>query len=145
MILVDANVLLYAYDEASERHAVARQWLETTLSSVEPVRFAWTTILAFLRIGTNARVLEQPLTTAEAIDVVAAWLACPTVAIVEPGERYWEILTRLLTVTAVRGPLIMDAHLAALALEHGATLCSTDRDFARFPDVRLLNPLASGN
>jgi toxin-antitoxin system PIN domain toxin len=143
VILVDANLLLYAYDTSFEQHRPARRWLEATLSGREPVRLAWATLLAFLRIGTNPRAFEQPLSIDEAVKIVAAWLACPLVAIAEPGERHWEILARLLSATVARGPLVMDAHLAALALEHGATLYTTDRDFVRFPDVRVLNPLTA--
>jgi toxin-antitoxin system PIN domain toxin len=141
VILVDANVLLYAYDTSFEQHPAARRWLQATLTGPEPVRLAWTTILAFLRIGTNPRAFERPLTVREAVEIASAWLASPTVAIAEPTERHWEILARVLAVAAARGPLVMDAHLATLAIEHGATLCTTDRDFARFPGLRLLNPL----
>ena len=141
-MLVDANLLLYAYDTSFEQHPAARRWLEATLTGPEPVRLAWTTILAFLRVGTNPRAFEHPLTVDEAVEIASAWLESPPVTIAEPTERHWDILARLLSVASVRGPLVMDAHLAALALEHGATLCTTDRDFARFPDVRLRNPLA---
>lgn len=144
MILVDANLLLYAYDTSFEQHRAARRWLEATLAGPEPVGLAWTTILAFLRIGTNPRAFEHPLSVGEAVETAGAWLACPAVTIAEPSERHWGILARLLSVAAARGPLVMDGHLAALAIEHGATLCTTDRDFAKFPGVRLLNPLTAG-
>lgn len=141
MILVDANLLIYAYDSDSRLHDRARPWLERTLTRAEPVRLAWVTLLAFLRITTNPRVLARPLSIAEAMGIVDEWLGQPSVATLEPGARYWTILKDLLPAAQIRGPLVMDAHLAALAIEHGATLLSTDRDFARFPGVQVRNPL----
>ena len=141
MILVDANLLLYAYNASTEHHAAARTWLEKTLSGSQPVRLAWVTLLAFLRIGTNSRVYPHPLTVAEAVSAVSEWLKVPAVAILEPGEGHWEILAGLITANQASGALVMDAHLAALAIEHGATLCTTDQDFSRFPGLRILNPL----
>ncbi|MBI3975839.1 MAG: type II toxin-antitoxin system VapC family toxin [Armatimonadetes bacterium] len=142
MILVDANLLLYAYNPSFERHALALRWLEELLSKPEPVGLAWLTILAFLRIGTSPRAFEYPLATDEAVPIVSSWLAQPMVTVLEPGERHWMILTDLLSRTQARGPAVMDAHLAALAIEHGATLCTSDRDFARFPGLQIINPLA---
>lgn len=141
MILIDANVLLYAYDLSSPHHQAARGWLETTLSTPEHIGLAWMTILAFMRIGTSPRPLEYPLSVAEAVAIVAGWLKRPTVTILNPGERHWEILRALMIKGQAHGTLIMDAHLAALALEHGATLATSDRDFARFPGLRILSPL----
>jgi len=141
VILVDANVLLYAYHPRAEQHERARTWFETTLSDLEPVGLAWSTILAFLRLATSARVFERPLSTAEAETIVSAWLAEPTVVLVDPGDRYWEILRTLLIDAQVTGPLVTDAALAALAIEQGATLVTTDRDFVRFRGLRLSNPL----
>ncbi len=141
MILLDANLLLYAYNSSSEHHAAAKRWLEEVLSKPQPVRLAWITILAFLRIGTNLRAFPHPLSPTEASEIVSSWLERPMVAVLDPGERHWPILSRLLTTTQARGPLVMDAHMAALAIEHGATLCTTDQDFTRFPDLRLFNPL----
>jgi uncharacterized protein len=141
MILIDANILLYAYDPSSPHHRAAHDWLETTLAEPEPVGVAWMVILAFLRIGTSSRVLEHPFSIAEAAAVVSGWLDPPMVTLLHPGERHWEILRRMLGEGQASGPLVMDAHLAALAIEHGATLATADRDFARFPGVRLLNPL----
>ncbi|HLJ61099.1 MAG TPA: type II toxin-antitoxin system VapC family toxin [bacterium] len=143
MILVDVNLLLYAYNPAFEHHVRARDWLEEVLSHTDPVCLAWATILAFLRIATNPRAFEHPLTIREAVPIVSDWLAQPMVTIVEPGERHWTILQDLLTRVHARGPAVTDAHLAALAIEHGATLCSSDRDFERFPGLRVLNPLAA--
>jgi uncharacterized protein len=106
------------------------------------VGLAWISLLAFLSIATNPRAFEHPLSTAEATAIVSSWLSRP-MAVIEPGERHWQILQELLATTTVRAALVMDAALAALAIEHGALHCSTDRDFARFPGLRLLDPLAS--
>lgn len=141
MKLVDANLLIYAYDSSSPRHKAARSWAEVALSGPEPVRLSWSTIQAFLRITTNHRVMRSPFAMAEAVEIVEEWLAQPAVDIVEPGSRYWTIMKRLLVEAQVRGPLVSDAHLAALAIEHGAMLQSTDRDFSRFPGLRFENPL----
>jgi toxin-antitoxin system PIN domain toxin len=103
------------------------------------------TLLAFVRVSTSRRVLEHPLSISEAAAIVSAWLQRPMVTLVNPGERHWEILRDVMTKGQAQGPLIMDAHLAALAIEHGATLASADRDFARFPGLKLLNPLISAN
>src|SRR5262245_14689848 len=140
-MLVDANVLLYAYQPRAAQHERCRAWVEAEFVSGTAVRIAWSTIVAFLRISTNARVFERPLSTAEAEAAVSAWLALPSVSTVDPGERYWDVLRDLLHRAQVTGPLVTDAALAALAIEHGATLCTTDRDFARFPGLRTLNPL----
>jgi toxin-antitoxin system PIN domain toxin len=143
MILVDANLLLYAYDPAAVQHDASRVWLEATLSGSSLVRFSWLTVWAFLRIATNPRVFERPLSMAEAEHHVSSWLAQPSAGILEPGERHWEILQQLAREGQASGPLIMDAALAAVAIEHGATLCTTDRDFARFPGLTWTNPIAS--
>jgi hypothetical protein len=141
MILLDANLLLYAYDPSSPHHEAARDWLENTLSGAQHIGLAWMTLLAFVRVSTSRRVLEHPLTITEAAATVSAWLERPTITVLNPGERHWEILRDVMTKGQAHGPLIMDAHLAALAIEHGATLASADRDFARFPGLKLLNPL----
>ncbi len=141
MILLDANVLLYAYQPRSEQHQRCRAWVEETFSGTGPVCLAWVTILAFIRISTNPRIFEQPLSVAEAVSAVSTWLTQPSVSVLEAGERGWEILGGLLTTAQASGPLVMDAFLAALALENGATLCTTDRDFTRFPKLKLVNPL----
>ena len=141
MILIDANLLLHAYNSSSDHHQAARRWLEVAFSQPEPVRLAWVTVLAFLRIGTNPRAFEYPLSTAEASAIVSEWLEQPAVAILDPGERHWTILSGLLRTAQACGALVMDAHLAALAIEHGATLCTSDRDFTRFSGLRISNPL----
>jgi toxin-antitoxin system PIN domain toxin len=142
MILVDVNLLLYAYHPRAVQHEASRQWLETVLGGSGLVRFSWLGIWAFLRIATNPRVFEDPLTAAEAWAAVDAWLAQPNAGILEPGERHREILGTLMAEGQATGPTVMDAVVAALAVEHGATLCTTDRDFARFPGLDWTNPIA---
>lgn len=141
MILIDANLLLYAYDSSSEYHKTAGSWFQEVLSQQEPVRLSWMTILAFLRISTNPRAFTRPLSISEALAVVSEWLSIPSVHILNPTERHFEIMKNLLPAAQVSGPLVMDGHLAALAIEHGATLYTNDKDFARFSGVRLRNPL----
>ena len=143
MKLIDANILLFAYHTRAAEHTASRTWLEQALAGPELVRFAWLTIWAFLRISTNPRVFERPLSMSDAEDIVSSWLAQPAVGIVEPGERHWDILKDLTRDGRTKGPLVMDAALAALAIEHGATLITTDRDFARFQGLRTLDPLVS--
>ncbi len=142
MIVLDANLLLYAYHAGAPQHPAAKRWLEKALAGADPVGLSWSTMLAFLRIGTNPRVFERPYSIEEAAGIVSSWLSHPGVAVVRPGERYWEILRDLLVEARVEGALVSDAALAALAIEHGATLCSTDRDFRRFRRLKLENPLA---
>lgn len=142
MILVDANLLLYAYHPRAEEHLASRAWLEATLSGSALVRFAWFTIWAFLRISTNPRVFANPLSPSEAEAAVSSWLARPSTGILEPGERHWEILREMVRDARCSGPLMMDAALAAIAVEHGATLHTTDRDFSRFTRLKWVNPLA---
>jgi hypothetical protein len=143
VILVDANLLLYAYNPSSAEHDKARRWVEATFSGAEAVGLPWATVLAFLRIGTNPRAFPSPLTISEAVQIVHEWLEQPAVRIVEPRERHWTTLAALLADGKVRGPLVSDAHLVALALEHGATLYTTDGDFGRFRQLRWENPLVS--
>jgi len=144
VILVDANLLLYAYHPRAEQHEKSRAWLEAALSGPEFIRFAWLTLWAFLRIATNPRVFERPLSIAEANAAVSAWLAQPVAGVLEPGEQHWDLLSRLMRDGQTAGPLIMDAVLAAIAIEHGATLYTTDRDFSRFAGLKWVNPLVAG-
>jgi toxin-antitoxin system PIN domain toxin len=141
VILIDANLLLYAYNPRAPEHNASRTWLEATLSGPVLVRFAWTTIWGFLGIATNPRVFEQPFSIAEAETIVASWLAQPHAGVIDPGERHWEILRDLNRRGRTSGALVMDGVLAAIAIEHGATLHTTDRDFARFPGLSWVNPL----
>jgi uncharacterized protein len=141
MILIDANLLIYALHTAAPHHQRSKQWLEEVFASGDSAAFSWTTLLAFVRITTSPKPFTIPLTSEEASAVVSGWVNHPAVSILQPTERHWTILSRLLADGQARGPLVMDAHLAALAIEHGATLCTTDRDFTRFKGLRLLNPL----
>ena len=141
MILIDANLLLYAYDSTAPEHPKARRWLEEALGRPEPVLIPWQTIHAFLRIATNPRAWRNPLGMEEARGLVDGWLSLPNVVTPSPGERHWEILRELLADAQCRGPLVSDAVLAALAIEYGADLCTNDRDFSRFPEVHLVNPI----
>jgi toxin-antitoxin system PIN domain toxin len=141
MILIDANILLYAYDANSSRHTAARKWLQDTFSKGEPVRLPWVVILAFLRLTTQPAILTRPLSLYEAISIVQEWLSQPNVGIAAPTVRHWEILGKLLPAGQAKGRLVTDAHLAALAIEHGAALYTNDRDFTRFPGLKWFNPL----
>jgi toxin-antitoxin system PIN domain toxin len=141
VILIDANLLLYAYHPRAEQHERSRAWLEAALGGPELVRFAWLTLWAFLRIATNPRAFERPLSASEAMSAIASWLAQPAAGVLEPGERHWDILADLVREGQASGPLVMDAALAAVAVEHGATLCTTDRDFSRFSRLKWRNPL----
>lgn len=142
MILVDANLLIYAVDSDSAHHKKARRWLEDVLSRATPVGLAWVVILAFLRITTRAGILRRPLAPEQALAFADSWLEQPYVRAIEPGEGHWEVLRNLLRTVGAAGNLTSDAHLAAIALERGADVYSTDGDFARFPGVRHVNPLA---
>jgi hypothetical protein len=141
-MLLDANLLLYAVDRESRSHQRAANWLEQALSGPTRVGFPWPTLLAFLRIATHPRALRVPLDGSEAWGFVADWLNCPSAWIPPPTQGHAEILQRLIEAYDLRGNLIPDAHLAALAIEHGLPIFSTDSDFARFPEVRWVNPLA---
>ncbi|MGH2380651.1 MAG: type II toxin-antitoxin system VapC family toxin [Candidatus Limnocylindria bacterium] len=145
MIFIDANLLLYAYDEESPKHAAARSWLERTLGGDEEVRIPLVSVLAFVRIGTNPSVFRVPLDAGEAIRIVEQWLDRAGVELGMPTTRHWPVLLRMARDGQARGPLVMDAHLAALTAEHGGVLCTTDRDFARFEGLKFRNPLTSGN
>jgi hypothetical protein len=143
LILVDANVLLYAHHLVAPQHAVARAWLDQQLSGSARIGMPWLSLLAFIRISTNPRAQAIPETTEGACRQVETWLSRDNVWIPEPGPRHADILFRLLRAAGARGNLTSDAHLAALAIEHGLTICSADIDFARFQGVRWMNPLAA--
>lgn len=141
MILVDANILLYAEDQLSPHHVSARTWWDAELSGSSPVCLCWTVLGAFIRIGTNPRVFEHPLSLDQAIARIQSWMDQPCTRIVRPTERHWVVFQQMLRGGQAVANLVTDAHLAALAAEHGCELVSTDSDFARFPGVRWCNPL----
>jgi toxin-antitoxin system PIN domain toxin len=140
MILVDVNVLIYAIDADSPHHRPARRWLEDALSGATPIGLAWIVILAFLRLTTRPGILRNPLPLERALAFMQEWLAQPYVSAVNPGSGHWPILRKLLQDSGTAGNLPSDAHLAAMALELGAAVCSTDADFSRFPGIERVNP-----
>jgi len=141
VILVDTNLLVYAQVSSFSQHRIARDWLDSVLNGAAPVGLAWITLVGFVRIATNPRIFEHPLPTADAWREVRDWLACEPVWTPNPTDRHPELLGQFLAMPGIYGHLVPDAHLAALAVEHGLTLCSTDGDFARFPGLRWLNPI----
>ena len=143
MILVDANSLIYACNAEADQHAESRDWLDAKLNGAAPVALPWASLLAFLRIATNPRAFRAPLNIAIAWEQVSSWLSAETVWTPEPTERHAAVLGTLLALPGTYGNLVPDAHLAALAIEHGLTLCSTDGDFARFPGLTWQNPLVA--
>jgi uncharacterized protein len=143
VIVVDANLLIYSYDASSAHHVKSIAWLERVLSSEEPVGFSWQTLCAFLRVTTNRRIPGQRVTLHDATDAVQEWLEQPIVQILLPGEQHWALLRQMIVEGGASGPLVSDAELAALTLEYGGVLHTADRDFARFPGLRWVNPLAS--
>lgn len=141
MILLDANLLVYAHVTSLTQHHAARSWLDSRLNGPTPVGLPWPTLLSFVRLVSNPRIFEHPQPISKAWKQVDDWLTCPVAWIPQPTERHREVLGSFLTDTLGRSNLVPDAHLAALAIEHGLTLCSTDRDFARFPNLRWEDPL----
>jgi hypothetical protein len=139
--LIDANLLLYAVNSSSPQHQRAKGWLEATLSSSETVAFTWPVLLAFLRLSTRALVVQKPLSTEKAFAVIEGWLSPHCATVVHPTGRHAKVLKDLLLPLGTAGNLTTDAHLAALAIENGAQLCSSDGDFARFPGLDWFNPL----
>jgi hypothetical protein len=143
MILVDANLLIYAHVRSFSQHERARAWLDARLSGNSPVGLPWPSLLGFLRIVTNPRVFERPQSMGEAWSQVTVWLACEVCWTPQPTERHPDVLGSLLAAPGMQANLIPDAHLAAMAIEHGLVLCSTDGDYARFPRLRWENPLTT--
>lgn len=142
MILVDANILLYAEDSLSPLHRQARVWWDDQLSQNGPVCLCWPVLSAFIRIGTNPRVFEHPLSLEQALARVQSWLDQPCTRVIRPTEQHWTIFQMMLKDGQAVANLVTDAHLAALAIEHGCDLASTDSDFARFPKLKWINPLS---
>lgn len=146
MIVLDANVLLYAYDSTSLHHRRAAEWITQVFSGSEPVGIPWQTVISFLRVVTNPRLPGDRYTVEEGIAVVERWLEQPCVRLLGPqtegrGELYWSILKQTIQEGQARGPLLGNAHLAALTTATGGVLYSTDQDFGRFPRLRWKNPL----
>ena len=140
MKLLDANILLYAHDSSSPHHIACRDWLQAALNADEPVGIPWQTSLAFVRIATNPHAVRTPLAVGKACAIVSALFERPCVVLVEPGEQFWPTFRRLVAQARLRGPGVMDAVLAALAVEQGATVCSADQDFRRFEGLSVLDP-----
>jgi len=141
LILVDANILIYAEDSFNPYNQKARVWWDSQLSGTETVCLCWTVLSAFIRIATNPRVFEYPLSLEQAINRVQSWIEQPCIRIIRPTERHWVVFKEMLTEYQAVANLVSDAHLAALAIEHGCTLASTDSDFARFSKLKWINPL----
>jgi toxin-antitoxin system PIN domain toxin len=142
-MLVDANVLLYARDSSSPFHERARTWLTEHLNGPVRIALAWPSLIAFVRISTHPRAYERPLSPSEAWEQVEGWLAAPASWIPEPTHAHADVLGILMRRYDLRGNIVSDAHLAALAIEHGLTLCSADTDFARFTELRWIDPVSS--
>lgn len=142
MKLVDLNLLIYAVNRDAPFHDTACRWWEASLSDNEPVGLAWAVVLGFLRVTTNGRIMPNPLDADKAIELINDWLNQPVAIVVSPTERHWDIFRHIIAPLGTAGNLTTDAHLAALAVEHGATLYSTDNDFARFQLVKWVNPLS---
>ena len=142
MIVVDTNLLIYAHNSDSDDFERSREWLEHVLSGDTPVGLPWAVIHAFLRLTTGKVVLPRPLDIDTATSVIDGWLALPSILILEAGPGYWLIFRELLQKAKISGKMVTDAHIAALAIEHDATLYTADRDFRRFTGLRVINPLA---
>jgi toxin-antitoxin system PIN domain toxin len=141
MILVDTNILIYAEDSLSPLHKEARQWWDTQLSGESPVCLCWPILSSFIRITTNRQIFIKPLTMKQAITRVQSWIDQPCVRLINPTESHWQIFQSTLLDGQAKANLVADAHLAALAIEYGCTLYSTDSDFSRFPKLKWKNPL----
>jgi len=142
LILVDANILLYAENSLHPRNRKARTWWDDQLSGSRSVYLCWTVLSAFIRIGTNPRVFEHPLSLEQAVARVQSWLEQPCTRVIRPTDRHWTVFQQMLSDGQAVANLVTDAHLAALAIEHGCELASTNSDFARFSKVKWINPLA---
>ena len=142
MILVDANLLIYAQNSDFPQHGRAIDWWDAQLSGGEPTGLCWQVVASFLRICTNARLFPRPLSTEEAATCVDRWMDQPNLSMLTPTSQHWATFRGQMSYVNAQADLIMDARLAALALEYDCAIYSTDSDFARFPEVRWVNPLA---
>lgn len=142
MLLIDANLLVYAVNSDAPQHVEARRWLESTLSGSGSVGLPWVCLLAFLRVTTRVGILGKPLRAEQAVGYIEAWLDQPFVEAVSAGANHWPILRNLVRLSGTGGNLTTDAHIAAMALERGAAVYSADHDFSRFPGIDHVNPLA---
>jgi len=143
VIVIDANLLIYSYDLDSAHHKKSHSWLEEALSGVEPVGLPWQSVSAFLRVITNRRLSGMRVSLQQAVQVVDEWLQQPNVQILVPADQHWSVLRQMILEGQASGPLVSDAEIAAITIEHGAVLHTADRDFARFPGLRWKNPLTS--
>jgi uncharacterized protein len=142
VIVCDANLLIYSYNSGSAHHSKARAWLEEIFSGIEVVGLPWQAVSAFLRVMTNRRLPGERLTLEQAAQIVGLWLANPNVRVLIPGDHYWPLFRRMLIEGQASGALVSDAEIAALTIEYGGVLHTADRDFARFPGLRWVNPLS---
>ena len=140
MIVPDVNVLLHAYNAASRRHPTFKAWWEAVLSGKRPVGLAWPALLGFIRISTNPRIMEKPLTVDRVTGIVRSWIAAPCAELIWPGSKHAETLFSLLEAAGTAGNLTTDAHIAALAIEYEAEVATTDLDFGRFAGLRWFIP-----
>jgi uncharacterized protein len=141
VFLVDVNLLIYSWDLGSPHHEATRSWLDTKLNETPRVALPWESTLGFIRVVTNPRIYERPETISRAWRQVEEWLSCRNVWIPHASDEHEVVLGALLRNLGGGSTLIPDAHLAALAIEHGLILCSSDGDFARFAGLRWMNPL----
>lgn len=141
MILPDVNILIYAYDQSSQWNSPAKRWWEDQMNGSQMIGLSWVTVLGFIRLLTNPRIYQNPYLPSEILEIVRSWLEQPHVKIIHPSDRHFGLLTDLLKSTGTAGNLTTDAHLAALAIDRGLILQTTDADFARFPGLKWKNPL----
>jgi hypothetical protein len=140
--VVDANLLIYAYDTAALQYEKARAWVEEAFSGIEPVGIPWQSVAAFLRVMTNPKLHGRQYTANEAAGIIEDWMARPNVRILSAADDHWPQFRRMIVDGRATGPLVSDAEIAALTVEYGGVLYTADRDFARFPGLRWKNPLA---
>jgi len=143
VIVLDTNILLYAYDATSPHHDAAQEWLDSVFSGRELIGLPWQVVWGFLRLSTSSRIFFNTLSMEKAVEIVQQWMDQKQVRLLAPGERHWRLLRQILAEGKVKASLTTDAELAALTIEHGGVLYTSDRDFARFPGLRWVNPLTA--